>query len=244
MAGAVLQSIETGGGLLPANGSALSDTTYEEESTPEPEACLSWTGKEELAGREAIRANEERERNEDEKLEAIRRLEKTKPEEFRLQMKEYNLRLQGLTQAQIDKSNQPLPKEVAEENWNILGALERKALQPTHADARLRSRKPMKEGSHTIRRGRIVKNIPRNQPKRPRSTLAKALQPEHHTIKQRKGPAASRASRRIAGDPIECGIFADPSKAQQIPKNLLRDPSTCKQNSTDHRNYARSKKSK
>jgi hypothetical protein len=235
MARDILQSIETVDSLSPANGSVLSASTYEEERTPEAKACLSWGGKEELARREAIRANEERERNEDEELEAIKILEKTEPAEFQRRMRGYNLRLQGLNKAQIDKSNQPLPKEVVKENWDVFGKLERKVLQSTtvdmHADAPLRSRKQTKEDSHTIRRGRIVKNISRNQPKRSTSTLTKALQPKHHTINQRKGPAAARTSRRIAGDPVERGIFADPSVAQEIPKNLLRDPSTRKQNS-------------
>jgi hypothetical protein len=60
MAGDVLQSIETGGGPLPANGSVLSDGTYEEERTPEPDdlkAWLSWGGKEEVAGRVAFSRN-------------------------------------------------------------------------------------------------------------------------------------------------------------------------------------------
>jgi hypothetical protein len=243
MARNILQSIETVDSLSPANGSVLSDSTYEEERTPEAKACLSWGGKEELAGREAIRANEERERNEDEELEAIRILGKTEPAEFRRQMREYNLRLQGLTKEEIDKSNQPLPKEVVKENWDVFGKVLQSTTADMHADAPLRSRKQTKEGSHTIRRSRIVKNISRSQPKRSTSTLTKALQPKHHTINQRKGPAA-RTSRRIAGDPVERGIFADPSVAQEIPKNLLRDPSTRKQNSTDRRNHAPCKKLK
>jgi hypothetical protein len=231
MARDILQSIETVDSLSPANGSVLSASTYEEERTPEAKACLSWGGKEELARREAIRANEERERNEDEELEAIKILEKTEPAEFQRRMRGYNLRLQGLNKAQIDKSNQPLPKEVVKENWDVFGKVLQSTTADMHADAPLRSRKQTKEDSHTIRRGRIVKNISRNQPKRSTSTLTKALQPKHHTINQRKGPAAARTSRRIAGDPVERGIFADPSVAQEIPKNLLRDPSTRKQNS-------------
>jgi len=64
MAGEVLQSIETGGDPLSANGSVLSDDTYVEEGTPEPndpEARLAWGRRrygedwdlEEVAGREA-----------------------------------------------------------------------------------------------------------------------------------------------------------------------------------------------
>lgn len=125
MAGKVLPSIETGSGPLSANGSVLSDDTYvEEEGTPEPEARLNWGRKhygedrylERVAGSEAARkarcVEEERERIEDEKVEGIRKLRETEPWEHERRMKEYNLQLQGLTKAQIDKSNQPLPEEV------------------------------------------------------------------------------------------------------------------------------------
>jgi hypothetical protein len=132
MAGKVLQSIETGGDPLSANGSVLSDDNYVEEGTPEPndpEARLAWGRRrygedwylEEIAGREAARKarreEEERERIEDEKVEAIRKLRETEPWEYERQMREYNLQLQGLTKAQIDNANKPLPRKEAERIW-------------------------------------------------------------------------------------------------------------------------------
>jgi hypothetical protein len=195
MAGKVLPSIETGSDPLSATGSVLSDDTYvEEEGTPEPddpEARLNWGRKhygedwylERAAGREAARkarrGEEERERIEDEKVEAIRKLRETEPWEYERRMREYNLQLQGLTKAQIDKSNQPRPKEVIESNWAGFSALlQGKVLQPAatdkHADARsesidsqsrvsLRPQKPTKEVSHKIRRGRNVKSTARDR---------------------------------------------------------------------------------
>jgi hypothetical protein len=292
----VLQSIETGGDPAFANGSVLSDDTYEEQGTPEPndpETRLAWGRRrygedwylEEVASREAAlnarREEEERERIEDEKVEAIRKLRETEPWEYERRMREYNLQLQGLTKAQIDKSNQPLPKEVIESNWAGFSALlQGKVLQPAatdkHADARsenidsqsrvsLRPQKPTKEVSHKIRRGRTVKSTARdrtvgssNRSKRPASTLSEALvdeerapnatnvklpQSKHHKIKQRKGSTAERASRRIAGEPVEYGIFANPSAARPVPKPLQRNPSTRKRNSVDPHNHAPSKKS-
>jgi len=47
----------------------------------------------------------------------------TKPLEYERRMKEYNLRLQGLTKAQIDNANKPLPTEVIESNWKAISAL-------------------------------------------------------------------------------------------------------------------------
>jgi hypothetical protein len=186
MAGKVLPSIETDGDPSSPNGSVLSDSTYVEEGTPEPddpEARLRWGRKhngedwylKEVAGREAARnarrEEEKRERIEDEKVEAIRRLQETEPWEYERRMREHNLLLQGLTKAQIDKSNQPLPKEVIESNWEGFSALLRgKALQPATTDRRanarsesmevsqprasLRVQKPTKEVSRKIRRGR------------------------------------------------------------------------------------------
>jgi hypothetical protein len=129
----------------------LSDDTYVEEGTPEPndpEARLAWGRRrygedwylEEVAGREAAwnarREEEERERIEDEKVEAIRRLWETEPWEYERRMREYNLQLQGLTKAQIDKSNQPLSEEVIESNWEGFSALlQGRTLQPTTTDS-------------------------------------------------------------------------------------------------------------
>jgi hypothetical protein len=274
MAGKVLLSIETGGDPLSANGSVLSDDTYVEEGTPEPngpEARLSWGRKhngeewywKEVADREAALSarleEEKRERIEDEEVEAIRRLRETKPLEYERRMKEYNLRLQGLTKAQIDNANKPLPRKEAERIWvgfaNLLGG---KALQPAttdkHADAHLRPRKPTKEVSHTIRRGRIVKSTARNQPKRPTSTLAEALVDEesasnatnvkvsrskHNKTRQRKAYKGERASPRLANKPVEYGIFAKRSMAP-VPKHLQRNPSTRKRNPTGPRGKKKS----
>jgi hypothetical protein len=220
MAGMVLPSIETGSDPLSANISVLSDDTYvEEEGTPEPddpEARLNWGRKhygedwylERVAGREAARKarceEEERERIEDEKVEAIRKLRETEPWEYKRQMREYNLQLQGLTKAQIDESNQPLPEEVIKSNWEGFSALlQGKVLQPAtadgHADARsesmevpqprasLRLQKPTKEVSRKIRCGRIAKSTARdgtvssgNRSKRPAPTLAGALVDEEN----------------------------------------------------------------
>jgi hypothetical protein len=263
MTKSVLPSIETGGDASSVNSSALSDNTYVEEGTPEPddpEARLRW-GREHNgedwylkeidsreAARKARREEEERQRIEDEKVEAIRRLEKTDPWEYHRQMKEYNLRLQGLTKEQIDKSNEPLPKEVIESNWEEISAF-------------LRPQKPTKEISHRTYRDRIAKSTARdrtigssNRPKPPASTVAEALvdeerasnatnvklpQSKHHKIKQR---TAERASRRLAREPLEYGIFADPSTALPVPKSLQRDPSPRKRNSADSRNHASFKK--
>jgi hypothetical protein len=137
MAGKVLPLIETDSDPLSVNGSVLSDGSYVEEGTPEPddlEVRLSWGRKyygeswyiEEVAGRKAVRnvryIKEECERIKEEEVEAIRRLRETDPLEYKCQMTEYNLRLQGLTQEQIDKSNQPLPDKVVKSNWEGFSA--------------------------------------------------------------------------------------------------------------------------
>jgi len=216
MAGKVLPSIETGGDPSSANGSVLSDDTYVEEGTPEPndpEARLSWGRKhngeewywKEVADREAAlsarREEEEHERIENKGVEDIRSLLETDPVEYERRMREYKLQRKGLSPAQIEKSNQPLPRKEAERIWvgfaNLLGG---KALQPAttdkHADARLRPRKPTKEVSHTIRRGRIVKSTARNQPKRPTSTLAEALVDEESALMQPTSKFLSQSMTR------------------------------------------------
>jgi hypothetical protein len=256
MAGKVLPSIETDGDPSSVNGSVLSDGSYVEEGTPEPddpEARLSWGRKhygeswytEEVAGREAARnarrVKEERERIKEEEVEAIRRLRETDPLEYERQMTEYNLRLQGLTQEQIDKSNQPLPDKVVKSNWEGFSArLQGKVLAPT------------KEASRKIRRGRIAKSTARNrsvgsgnQSNPPAPTLAGALVDEesasnatnvkvprskHDKTRQRKAYKGERTSLRLAGEPPQFGIFAKPSVARPVPESLQRNPSTRKRN--------------
>lgn len=269
MAGKVLPSIESGSNPLSANGSVLSDDTYiEEEGTPEPddpEARLNWGRKhhgedwylEGVAGREAARKaqceEEERERIEDEKVEAIRKLRETEPLEYERRMREYNLQLQGLTKAQIDKSNQPLPEEIIKSNWEGFSALlQGKVLQPATTDgsmevsqprASLRLQKPTKEVSRKIRCSRIAKSTARdgtvssgNRSKRPAPTLAganatnvKVPQSEHDKTRQRKAYKGERASRRLANKQVEYGIFANRSIAP-VPKDLQRNPLTRKRN--------------
>jgi hypothetical protein len=205
------------------------------------------------------RRGTEHERIENKEVEDIRNLRETDPVEYERRMREYKLQRKGLSPAQIEKSNQPLPRKEAERIWvgfaNLLGG---KALQPAttdkHADARLRPRKPTKEVSHTIRRGTIVKSTARNQPKRPTSTLAEALvdeesasnatnvkvpQSKHDKTRQRKAYKGGRASRRLANKPVEYGIFANRSMAP-VPKDLQRNPSTRKRNPAGPRSKKKS----
>jgi len=251
MAEKLLPSIETGGDPPSARSSVLSDDTYVEEGTPEPndsEARLIWgrkhNGEEwyraEVADREAARRarreEEERERIENKEVEDIRSLRETEPVEYERRMREYKLQRKGLSLAQIEKSNQPLPRKEAERIWvGFAKSLGGKALQPAttdkHADARLRPRKPTKEVSHTIRRSRIVKSTARNQAKRPTSTIAEALVDEESASnatkvkvpqsKHDKTHKGDRASRRLAYKPVEYGIFAKRSMAS-VPKHLQR----------------------
>jgi len=132
MTKSVLLSIETGGDASSVNGSALSDGTYVEEGTPKPDGrdhnredwYLKLDGLE--AARKARREKDERQRTEEEKVDNIRRLQETDPSEYDHQMKEYNLRLQGSTEEDIEKLNQPLPKEAVERTLEDMSAL----LQP------------------------------------------------------------------------------------------------------------------
>ena len=250
MAGKVLQSIETCGDPLSANGSVLSDDTYE-EGTPEPndpEARLAWGRRrygedwyrEEVAGREAARnarrEEEERERIEDEKVEAIRKLRETEPWEYERRMREYNLQLQGLTKAQIDKSNQPLPEEVIKSNWEGFSALlQGRTLQPTTTDsANARTtRRRSKRAAPTLTEALVDEEIASN------ATKVKVPQSKHDKTRQRKAYKGERASRRIAGEPIEYGIFAKRSMAP-VPKDLQRNPSTRKRNPAGPRSKKKS----
>ena len=103
----VLQSVESGGDPVSSlsDGSEYSNTDYEEERTPEPddpEARLLWARKhygeayyqEALAEREAAqklrREDEECERIEQKKVDAIRTLRRTDPERYEREMREYN----------------------------------------------------------------------------------------------------------------------------------------------------------
>lgn len=155
-------------------------------------------------------------------------------------MREYNLQLQGLTKAQIDKSNQPLPKEVIESNWAGFSALlQGKVLQPTTTDsANARTtRRRSKRAAPTLAGALLDEGRASN------ATKVKLPQSKPQKTKQRKASTAERASRRIAGEPVEYGIFANPSAARPVPKSLQHNPLTRKQNSTDPRNHASSKKS-
>jgi hypothetical protein len=264
MAGKVLPSIEAGGDPLSANGSVLSDSTYVEEGTPEPddpEARLRWGRKhngedwylEEVAGREAARnarrEEEEHERIEDEKVEAIRRLQETDPWEYKRQMREYNLQLQGLTKAQIDKSSQPLPKEVIESNWEGFSALlQRKDLPPaTTASARsesidsqsrvsFRPQKPTKGTSHKIRRCRAVKSTARdrtvgssNRPKRPAPTLAEALVDEERASNTANVKLPQSKHHKIKQQKVSTAERASRRLANKpVEQGIFANPSTAR----------------
>jgi hypothetical protein len=231
MAGTVLPSIETGGDPASANGSVLSDDTYVEEGTPEPndpEERLAWGRRrygedwylEVVAGREAARnarrEEEERERIEDEKVEAIRRLRETKPLEYERRINEYNLRLQGHTKAQIDNSHKPLSPEVIENNWNAISALLQGMTLPTTTDS-ANARTTGRRSKHNV----------------------KVPQSKHDKTRQRKADKGERASRRLANKPVEYGIFANRRMAP-VPKDLQRNPSTRKRNPAGPRNKRKS----
>ena len=89
-------------------------------------------------------------------MEAIRNLRETEPLEYERRMREYNLQLQGLSKAQIDKSNQPLPEEVIKSNWEGFTALlQGRALQPTTTDSantRTTRRRKVYKGERESRR--------------------------------------------------------------------------------------------
>jgi hypothetical protein len=265
MAEKVLPSIEAGGDPSFANSGEFSDGTYEEEErTPElhdPKARL----EEREAAQNARREEEEYERAEDERVEAIRKLQETDPWEYEHRMKEYNLQLQGLTKAQIDKSNQPLPEEVIKSNCEGFSALFKgKVLQPATTDGRADARSESMEVSQSrasIRLQKPTKMVPRrkstardgtvssgNRSKRPAPTLAGALADEESAsnatnvkVPQSKYDKTRQRSRRIARKPVECGIFANSSAAPPIPKCLQRNPST--RRAVEPRNHASSKKS-
>ncbi|PVH70702.1 hypothetical protein DL98DRAFT_521486 [Cadophora sp. DSE1049] len=265
MAGKVLRSIETDG-VPVSTSSVLSDDTYIEEEIPDPddpETRLSWGRKhngegwyrEEVAGREAARnaqrEEEERERGEDEKLDAIRSLLDTDPPEYQRRMREYNLQLQGLTKAQIHNSIQPLPSEVIESNWAGFAALLLgKVQQPPTADKAYseaidsQPRVSPKQDSRKICR-RIVKS---NRSKRPAKALVDEETTSHanplHSNRKTKLPTAKRASRRLAGQEVECGIFAPPSAARRVPKSLQRYTSTDKRSPHNISGHAKSQGSK
>ena len=246
MAGNVLPSIETDDDLSFANGSVYSDDTYTDDGTPkpeDPEGRLMWGRKHNgedwylrevasrEAGRKAQREREERWRIEEEEVEAIRRLRETDPWEYGRQMREYNLRLAGCTQEQIDKSNQPLSKEDAEKNWAAFSALlQGKVLEPVttgkHADVRSSTAR-----DRTIGNGKRSKRPASKVAKVPRASSATNVKPpqsKHHETKQRKISTAERTSRRLAHKTVEYGIFADPSPARPVPKSLQRNPLTRK----------------
>jgi hypothetical protein len=242
----VLQSIETGGDPAFANGSVLSDDTYEEQGTPEPndpETRLAWGRKrygedwylEEVASREAAlnarREKEERERIEDEEVEAIRRLRETEPLEYERRMNEYNLRLRGLTKAQIDNSNKPLSPEVIEENWSAISVLLKgRTLQPITTDsATARTTRRSKRAAPTLAGGESASN----------ATNVKVSQSKHDKTRQRKAYKGERASRRLAKKSVEYGIFANRSMAP-VPKDLQRNPSTRKRNPAGSRSKKKS----
>jgi hypothetical protein len=251
MAGTVLPSIETGGDPASANGSVLSDDTYVEEGTPEPndpEERLAWGRRrygedwylEVVAGREAARnarrEEEERERIEDEKVEAIRRLRETKPLEYERRMNEYNLQLQGHTKAQIDNSNKPLPTEVIESNWNAISVLlQGRTLQPTTTDsANTRTtRRRSKRAAPTLAGALVDEESASN------ATNVKVPESKHGKTRQRKAYKGERASRRLANKPVEYGIFANRRMAP-VPKDLQRNPSTRKRNPAGPRNKRKS----
>lgn len=233
MAGEVLQSIETWGDPVSANGSVLSDDTYV-EGTPEPndpEAPLAlgrryfgedWY-REEVARQ---REEEERERIHNEEAEAIRKLRDTDPWEYERQMGEFNLRLQGLTQEQIDKSNEPVPEEVAKSIFASFSAcLRGMALKPTTTDSTntRTTRGQSKRATLTLTEA-LVEEVSTSN-----ATNGKVPQSKHDKTRQRKAYKGERASRRLANKPVEYGIFANRSMAP-VPKDLQRNPLTRKRN--------------
>ncbi|KAN0101514.1 hypothetical protein V8E51_012024 [Hyaloscypha variabilis] len=238
MADKVLPSIETAGSPLSVNGSIFSDDTYvEPEGTPEPddpEGRLAWGRRhygehwylDEVARREAAwhkrREEEERERIELEKADAIRRLQETEPWEYERRMRELNLQLHGFTKEQIDKANQPLSEEEIKRNLESFSArLLARTLQPTTTDSATRRRS--KRAAPTLTEAPVEEESASN------ATNVKAPQSKHDKTRQRKAYKGERASRRLANKPVEYGIFAKRSMAP-VPKDLQRNPSTRKRN--------------
>lgn len=237
MAGKVLQSIETWGDPASANGSVLSDDTYE-EGTPVPDDAEEWLAwgrghngedwyREAVACREAAlnaqREREERERIEREKVDAIRALRETDPWEYYRRMRDYNLQLHGFTQAQIDKSNQPLSEEEIKRNWEGFEALlQGRTLQPTTTDS-----------ANTLtacrRSKRAASTLTEDEESVSNATNVKVPQSKHDKTGHRKAYKGERASRRLANEPVEYGIFANQSMAP-VPNDLQRNPSTRKRN--------------
>jgi hypothetical protein len=213
-----------------------------------------------IARREAAQIaqheEEELERIEKEKVDAIRKLYDTDRQEYNRQMKAHNLGIQRLA-AQVDSESNSV-KAVVQGNWEAF-------LEPTttdkQTDARAESMELSQSRSHPQkpRHERIVKRTARdqkvgssNRSKRPASTLTEALvdkkrsnatnikpsRPKRPKLGHRKG---ERVSRRLKSDPVECGIYATDSAAPPVPK-CLRNPSTRKRDSVDPRNHASSKK--
>jgi len=151
-------------------------------------------------------------------------------------MKEYNLRLQGLTKAQIDNSNKPLPTEVIESNWNAISALlQGRTLQPTTTDsANTRTtRRRSKRAAPTLAGALVDEESASN------ATNVKVPESKHGKTRQRKAYKGERASRRLANKPVEYGIFANRRMAP-VPKDLQRNPSTRKRNPAGPRNKRKS----
>jgi hypothetical protein len=243
----IVTSIETDGNPLSADSSEFSDN-HNEEGAPVPDDADEWRGwgqdsmgkdwyEDVMARRKAAQIardkEKERERIDKEKVDTIRKLIDTDPQEYNRQMKAHRLRIQRLAAQVDDKSN---PVEVAVQgNWEVF--LEATTTDK-QTDARTESMELSQSRSHPQkpRRTRIVKRTARdqkvgssNRSKRPASILAEALADKER--EQRKVPATNRASRRIAHEPVQHGMFAEPSR------------SMCKRNSTAPRNHASPKKS-
>jgi hypothetical protein len=240
-------SIETDGNPLSADSSEFSDN-YDERGAPVPDDPEEWQrwGQQTLgkdwdaditarrrAAQIARDEEKERERIEKEKVDVIRELYDTDRREYNRRMKAHNLEMQRRAAQAEDKSN-PV-KAVVQGNWE---AFLEATTTDKQTDARAESMELSQSRSHPQkpRRARIVKSTARdqkfgssNRSKRPASTLAEALVDEER--EQRKVPATKRASRRIAHEPVQHGMFAEPSR------------STRKRNSTAPRNHASPKKS-
>ena len=107
-------------------------------------------------------------------------------------MREYNLQLQGLTKAQIDKSNQPLPEEVIKSNWEGFSALlQGRTLQPTTTANARTTRRRSKRAAPTLTEALVDERVSN-------ATNVKVLPSKHHKTRQRKVYKKERASRRIA----------------------------------------------
>jgi hypothetical protein len=241
---AIVTSIETDSNPLSADSSEFSDN-HNEEGAPVPDDADEWLrwGKDSMgkdwyedaiarrkAAEIAREKEKERERIDEKEVNAIRKLIDTDPREYNRQMKAHNLRLA----AQVDDKSNPV-EGVVQDNWE---AFLEATITDKQTDARAKSMELAQSPSHPQkpRRARIVKRTARDQKvgsssrsKRPASTLAEALVDEER--EQRKVPATKRASRRIAPEPVQHGMFAEPSR------------STRKRNSTAPRNHASPKKS-